>query len=886
MRSRRFLCWFLILCLLAAPLSSLAEPVDSPQSAPENALQISVEYDEENAEWDGTLQARIRVSWDASDGSAAKDVSLCLETSDALILSQGNDVLELGDIEAGSSVTFGIGLTYDPSYEAPGHAPELTLKITAVGSGTGYAVYTGRLDGTTEPRVLVLGWEESDVGPRAVQTDLRMMKDILSESYYNGQPFDVEAYFNGRPLDADPALFSAETIESLLDQTEQWQEDANDITYIYLNAHGALLDNNIIVPAFLARSEKDSVWIGDREVTGGRLMTYPDMLQLLDERYKGRVVLITDVCYSGQLVLAAAELDLDVEKYALLTSSNWELPSKLWPDYADLNGENEDPLIDLPGIKLLFSYGWYTNDLCDLLDTGFAENENGVVTAYNAQKYLYDVSTKLQAHFQAALTHADKETFSLDSFSGLDDFIDSADVWSERMGTFLAAYGGDPLLFVNELDPLDALQQLLVLMLDMISPVFAGNHDALLYCDNPEYDDGKRLLTVVDESFEYMSALEMYYAYLREQVMPEIGLARREDLITDERGIYAAFWTDHWADLAYDQAVSGLLSAVVCDLDKNGSLDMITLTIPPCSAAQIALTGLYHAVNLDMYQIENGRVVRSDSRENILFVNRENVGIWSHMRCWMLDFSDQISFRANCFSSAGNSDEWVHSFSCTFRDGRIVDGAEFPYRENHVIQTEEGLPYAYSNWGCGYYDHMGDGVAFIEFFGEHRGDLYNAFDYTNLYEYIYGYAQPEVFVPLRLVAVPIGALPDEEKTPLNRRDEVTSGIDSAIEAAMNAAGKTAYLYSVSCDTETGEATQLILYSNLADYGAIDTEALRSMALAALEAPEVAAPEEAVSAMRSFEFSKKSPVEARAGNCQIQFMTIPDGSYVLVLDLNQ
>ena len=149
----------------------------------------------------------------------------------------------------------------------------------------------------------------------------------------------------------------------------------------------------------------------------------------------------------------------------------------------------------------------------------------------------------------------------------------------------------------------------------------------------------------------------------------------------------------------------------------------------------------------------------------------------------------------------------------------------------------------------------------------------------------YGYAQPEVFVPLRLVAVPIQALPDEEKTPINRREEVTAGIDSAIEAAMNAVGKEAYLYAVSCSTETGEATQIILYSNLADYGAIDTEALRSMALAALEAPEVAAPEEAVSAMRNFGFSKKSPVETSAGNCRIQFMTIPDGTYTLVLDLN-
>ena len=419
-------------------------------------------------------------------------------------------------------------------------------------------------------------------------------------------------------------------------------------------------------------------------------------------------------------------------------------------------------------------------------------------------------------------------------------------------------------------------------MLYNYNPICLGLSDALLYCTNPEFDDDRRLLTVIEETVEYRSDLELYYDYLREQVMPEIGMARRDEPAIGECRFDAAYW----ADVMADQCVSGLLSASVCDLDRNGSLDMITLTITPRDLALIERTGIHFSVNLDMYQIENGKVVRSDSREDILFVNKENFGIWSHMRCWMVDYNAQISLTASCYSSAGNSDEWVHAFSCTFQNGRIVDGAASIYLKDHVIQTEEGDVYNSSDWGYGYYNHMGSGVAFIEIYSGNGHEIYNALDYTKLYEYIYGYAEPERYAPLKLVAVPVQALPVEEKTPIERREEVQSCVGAAMEAAASAAGKEAYVYYVSCSTETGEATQITVYSNLTDYSAVDTEMLRSMALAALESPAIAAPEEVLSAVRSFEFAQKSHIEKRAGACRIQLMMIPDGTYCLVLDLGE
>ena len=66
---------------------------------------------------------------------------------------------------------------------------------------------------------------------------------------------------------------------------------------------------------------------------------------------------------------------------------------------------------------------------------------------------------------------------------------------------------------------------------------------------------------------------------------------------------------------------------------------------------------------------------------------------------------------------------------------------------------------------------------------------------------------------------------------------------------------------------------------------MDTDKLRAMGLAVLNAPEVAASGEAVSAMEDFEFSKKRK-EKTAGGCMISFMMIPDGTYALVLDLDE
>lgn len=889
---KRMLSFLLALCLLASPLSALAESAPANPAAPAapvnpaggaqlpvvevadaealSSLRMSVEYDE--AAWDGMLSAKFTVSWAGTETvKTAKDVRVSVELFDGLELVAGETLFSLGDIEAGGQKTFALELKFDRTVEKPDKVPEPKLIVTAWADAVGYTRYTALMDGTTEPRALVLGWETTDAGPRAVQADVDMMADIFSQSYYNTRPVETESYCNEI------------SFESAMGCAAGWDTDENDVSYIYINAHGAAIDD-VPVPAFFADTANQSVQINGSTYNNQDLVTFENLLSCLDQTVEGRVVLITEVCYSGQLMSVAASLGLDAEKFSIMTAAQASKPSILWPDRFDLNDlDTTGKLlgwVDLPEVDALFSYGWFTNDLCDLLDAGYVKDENGVVTIGSAYNYLHDESYALSSRMDSILKDKNEENLIPTDISGLDDVFDTMDAWGERLQETLAFSKLNPYLVLDKLEPLDALKQWFMILSDMVNPAFQGNGDTLLYCSNASYDNEERKLVVVDEQIEYMSALELYYAYLREWVVPDIGMARREDPIVGDSGYDAKFW----ADLLYLHGASGLMSAVVCDLDKNGSMDMITLTVNPREQALIEATDIYYSVNLEMYQIENGQVVRSDVAEDIILVNEKHRSCWCYMTFWMNEYDGKITFYGKGYYTEGLSYDGGMSFSCGFESGKITAAPEQPSLFSGRYMTEDGRNYEILSSSQGEYRHMGDGVAFLENEGSYHytvGYLYDAIDYTSLYEYIYGYAEPKVYEPMKLLL-----RPEETASPAElRKEAVKAGINQSVSDAMAAMGAEAYSYSVSCDRNTGEATQVIIYSNKIDYSAVDTEKLRAMGLAVLNAPEVAASGEAVSAMENFEFSKKRK-EKTAGSCMITFMMIPDGTYALVLDLDE
>ena len=289
---------------------------------------------------------------------------------------------------------------------------------------------------------------------------------------------------------------------------------------------------------------------------------------------------------------------------------------------------------------------------------------------------------------------------------------------------------------------------------------------------------------------------------------------------------------------------------------------------------------MYYSTDMDMYQIEDGKVVRSDSRKEILRIDSENAYKLTHMAFWMIDFEGQIIFNSNCYSSSGKSeiDDESHGFGCVFEDGKIVDGAPSIYREGYENKTENGEVYTSTGWVWGDYANNGDKLACIEAnYSTMQGAEYEAAEFTRLYDYINGFAKPEAYEPLKITSV------ERQQT---RADVVKANVVQAVETAMNAAGMQAYNFGVSCDRTTGNVTQAIIYSDEYDYGAVDTGKLRAMALAILRCPDTAATADAAAVMQGFEFKKKGSNNAYADGCEISFVMIPDGSYALLLNFNR
>ncbi|MBQ4424804.1 MAG: hypothetical protein II882_03575 [Lachnospiraceae bacterium] len=97
---------------------------------------------------------------------------------------------------------------------------------------------------------------------------------------------------------------------------------------------------------------------------------------------------------------------------------------------------------------------------------------------------------------------------------------------------------------------------------------------------------------------------ELFYKYLRSKVVPKIGVCDGADFVTELEN----------KDI---RKGSGLLSALVDDLDKDGSPEMVTVTITEQDIAGtvgslVFPSGSCVAANLDLYELVDGEVVHAD----------------------------------------------------------------------------------------------------------------------------------------------------------------------------------------------------------------------------------------------------------------------------------
>ena len=314
-----------------ALLEKSALPADQPY------LAMYVEY--EKTEQYCTTHARATLLYvngnGKEDNPAAKDIVIELKTEDTLELIEGSEYhVFFDELPCGGKYTFEFDLFCEFPMEQVEKAPEPKLTITVESSNVGGCEYVCTFDSTTEPRAFVWGWDLDDTAPQAIQNDLSMMGELFGQSYYNMQP--VETY----------TAYNHPDMQELVGQVAEMGTDHNDVTYIYINAHGATIDDGKrVVPGFFASVPGSEVSVDGEIYKDKNIVVYYQLFPIIYQHLKGRFVFVFDICYSGIALTHAANTRFEEGQYSLLTSVNAEWTAGAY-EFAD-------------------GYGWFTKEVYD-----------------------------------------------------------------------------------------------------------------------------------------------------------------------------------------------------------------------------------------------------------------------------------------------------------------------------------------------------------------------------------------------------------------------------------------------------------------------------------------------------------------------------------------
>lgn len=115
---------------------------------------------------------------------------------------------------------------------------------------------------------------------------------------------------------------------------------------------------------------------------------------------------------------------------------------------------------------------------------------------------------------------------------------------------------------------------------------------------------------------------ERFYEYLRKNVVPKIGTCDG-----------ASFKTKLENKDMVTNGGTGLLSALVDDLDNDGSLEMVTVSVSVKLSTNDMLVSLVFgtdkptvSIDLDLYELEDDQVVHADGPRNIGYMERQSHG--------------------------------------------------------------------------------------------------------------------------------------------------------------------------------------------------------------------------------------------------------------------
>lgn len=338
----------------AALLGQADLPASGPNSRPYLALYVDYQKTDERC----TTHAKatlVHINSNGSDSNpAAQDIVIELQTEDTLELRNGSGThVFFDDLPCGDAYTFEFDLFCPFPTEHVDPVPEPKLTITVTSSNVGRCEYTCVFDSTTEPRALVWGWDVPGTTPNAIRNDLDMMSELFEKSYYNRQPVQTTSCFNH------------EDIWELVDQLPALETDDNDVTYIYLNAHGTTYgDDEVVVPGFLAFAPDASIMLDEEVIENENIVLYIELFPALRQQLKGRIVIVIDACYSGAAISRAERMSFEPGQLSLMTSVSEGLVSGAYDSW------------------LTEDYGWFTKELYDEFSTRTAPQTMGDAYAY------------------------------------------------------------------------------------------------------------------------------------------------------------------------------------------------------------------------------------------------------------------------------------------------------------------------------------------------------------------------------------------------------------------------------------------------------------------------------------------------------------------------
>ncbi len=482
----RMLSLFLMVVLLAATAQYTRAETETGEKTPPS-VSLKVEYDEPTA--DGRLSAWLYVSCDQgnSSESVAENVIVQIQAHERIeyldvtgpyeIGPQPNNcyVLYLHDMASGTKQMCTLRLQYkfqEPVTEKTilgtktkpvhqylnedGTYIEPWLNVTVSSDNYGMCEYTCDLDIMSKPRALLIGWDLDEEGVGNIQNDLNMMGEAYSGCYFNGLPVEVEAQQYNQEITSVDAFISGIDI------------DDNDITFIYVNAHGYMDYKQY----FAGMNSGYQLNINGEIIDAPRVIAYKDLVDYFST-FSGRVVIVLDICFSGNAMDAAPEY-LDPDRTVLITSVDKETFSGAYP-----------------------SYGWFANDVAKM---------GGAAGHIDWEEALTEAIAKADALNTVKLSgvEAIKALGKLITDPNEDGVITAGEVYSRESARGIQLAADKAVLTVLLAMPASFFldeEKANELISTGICPQIYGNADLPVFVRDEEYDDGKVFIAVKNEKY-------------------------------------------------------------------------------------------------------------------------------------------------------------------------------------------------------------------------------------------------------------------------------------------------------------------------------------------------------------------------------------------------